>query len=75
MRGSLSLTKDSGGTALMSAIMTGKSALSAVSLVTSSSMELNLSTRAVSARELNSAPCFKMEVSTSMKLMRVFKSS
>ena len=58
----------------MRAIITGKSP-SSESMVMRSNMRLYLSARTVSARELNSAPCFKMEVSTSMKLVRVFRSS
>ena len=58
----------------MRAIMIGKSP-SADSSVTNSSILLYRSARAVSARELNSAPCFRMEVSTSMKLVLVLRSS
>ena len=58
----------------MSAIIMGISP-SVVSVVTSSSIWLCLSARMVSASELNSAPCLRMEVRTSMKLVRVFRSS
>ena len=70
---SIVLTTFSGGTESIRAIMRGRSP--SVSVVTSSSMWLSLSARAVSARELNWAPSFKMEVRTSMKLARVRRSS
>lgn len=59
---------------MLRAIMMGKSP-SSVCSVTSSSIRLYRSARTVSARELNSAPCCRMEVRTWMKLVRVLKSS
>ena len=68
------LTTCSGGTESIKAITSGRSP-SLVSAMMSSSMWLSLSARAVSARELNCAPSFRMEVITAMKLVRVRKSS
>ena len=71
---SIKLTMLSGGVELTRAIMIGKSP-SEVLAVIRSSMWLYRSPNAVSASELNSAPCWRMDVSTSMKLVLVFKSS